>query len=159
MPKFKKCPRCDINYIPLEKEYCEICEAEMRGMSFPEISDDEEGELCPKCGVNYLNEGEKICESCLQEIEKSKSVASSEFEWDGTEPEEEDNNVDEEDIIMPESVSLEALQEEEDWDGEDEKFDDEENFDEEETLSDELEDLDNLDDLDDLDEEDEEDEE
>ena len=25
MAKFKKCPRCDLNYIPIDEDYCSIC--------------------------------------------------------------------------------------------------------------------------------------
>lgn len=140
MPKFKKCPRCDINYITDDKEYCDICAAEMRGITFQEIIDDEdEGELCPKCRINYLNEGETVCESCAalsatEEKQKAGSRIEEEYEWD-KQPEEEES-IDEDDIIMPDVVSLESLAEEENWDEADElgddvaKTDDEADFDE-----------------------------
>ena len=61
MPKMKICPRCEINYIPLDKEYCSICESELKG-----IKAENEENLCPKCGVNYLEDGEKICSECAE---------------------------------------------------------------------------------------------
>lgn len=138
MAKYKKCPRCDINYITEEKEYCDICLAEMRGQVVfedPE-EEEEESELCPKCRINYLNEGEKLCESCAAEMEKRKGPIEKEFEWE-PDAEEEEIEVDEDDIIIPDEVSLESLAEEESWtadDAEDISLDDEdldEDFDEE----------------------------
>ncbi len=116
MAKFKKCPRCEINYIPLEKEYCEICEKEMKGEAhYEEEEDYEEGVLCPRCRVNYLAEGEKLCESCLAEIEKEKEPSAAAFgDWEEEENVDDEEAIDEEDIIMPDELSLEAIAEEED---------------------------------------------
>lgn len=119
MPKFKKCPRCDVNYIPIEQEYCDICEAEMKGIIlFNDTDEEEEAELCPKCHINYLNEGQKVCDLCAAEVEKIKPDEADVFEW---EKEEDELAVDEEDILLPEEVSLEELVEDEAWDGEDEE--------------------------------------
>ena len=30
MSKYKKCPRCEVNYILNDEEYCEICQLEMK---------------------------------------------------------------------------------------------------------------------------------
>lgn len=117
MPKYKKCPRCDVNYIPEEKEYCDICEAEMRGVTFEEIIDDEEAELCPKCHINYLGEGETICEACAALIsEEDKDEA-------GWEKEEEvlEEGLDEDDILLADE---ESLVEDEAWEEETEGEDD-----------------------------------
>ena len=29
MPRYKKCPRCELNYILEEDDYCEVCRAEL----------------------------------------------------------------------------------------------------------------------------------
>ena len=42
MPKYKKCPRCEINYILEDEDYCEICKEELRGISHNEEFKDEE---------------------------------------------------------------------------------------------------------------------
>ena len=42
MPKYKKCPRCDLNYILEEEEYCKICQEELRGISHNTEDLDEE---------------------------------------------------------------------------------------------------------------------
>ena len=79
MPKFKKCPRCEINYIPEDKEYCPICEAEMRGVvdTVPDDDEDLEEGLCPRCHTNYVAEGEKYCEQCLKEMAEKDSSDST----------------------------------------------------------------------------------
>jgi len=127
MPKFKKCPRCDINYIPEDKEYCEICEAEMHGIAFrAELDEEDEAELCPKCRINFLNEGETICESCAALIgveEDEKEEKEEIVTWEKDELEEE-VAVDEDDILMPDEVSLESLAEEEAWEEDEEMGDD-----------------------------------
>lgn len=150
MPKYIKCPRCDINYITEDKEYCDICEAEMKGIAFDEVIDDEEAELCPKCGINFLNEGEKICEGCqalaIQEEKEEARRSRAEYEWDKEPDEEEETELDEDDLIIPDQVSLEGLAEEEDaW----EEGDDPEDPAFAEPIIDELEDIDDIEEGDD----------
>ena len=69
MPKYIKCPRCDLNYIEEDKELCEVCLAERQGrhLRFADIdefgSDDSEAtKLCPICGENYISLTESCCE-------------------------------------------------------------------------------------------------
>ena len=72
MPKYKKCPRCELNYIEEDKDYCDVCLAEMQGgkLRFADLEEDEEEvektELCPVCGENYMRPGEKMCDECRQ---------------------------------------------------------------------------------------------
>ena len=72
--KNKKCPRCELNYIEEDKEYCDVCLAEMQGskLKFADLDDDEEDEkteLCPVCGENYMRPGEKMCDECKKNSE------------------------------------------------------------------------------------------
>lgn len=62
MGKYKKCPRCELNYIREEDDYCEVCKLEMAGEY---LIDDEEELLCPKCKANYIEPGEKLCAYCM----------------------------------------------------------------------------------------------
>lgn len=70
MARYKKCPRCELNYIEIDREFCDVCLAEMRGgrLRFADFDDDEEEEekkeLCPVCGENYILAGEEMCEEC-----------------------------------------------------------------------------------------------
>lgn len=157
MPKYKKCPRCELNYIPVEKEYCSICEAELKGQLFDyDIDEDEEEGLCPRCRVNYVNEGEKYCEQCLAEIEAEKEKShTSEFAWD--EPEDDGSNEDFDDDLIDDDLlvhdSLDAIGEEED------EEDDDEEEQEQDYFEDDIEDIGDIGEEDDDDEDDEEDEE
>ena len=65
MGKYIKCPRCELNWIKEEDEYCDVCKAEMGVEGFTLLEDDEEDEMiCPYCHVNYLENGEKMCSEC-----------------------------------------------------------------------------------------------
>ena len=64
MGKYKKCPRCELNWIPTEEELCEVCKAELgkaSKISLLEEDDEEESEerICPVCKVNYLEPDER----------------------------------------------------------------------------------------------------
>lgn len=72
MAKYKKCPRCELNYIEEDKDYCDVCLAEMQGgkLKFADLDEEdddiEKTELCPVCGENYMRPGEKMCDECKQ---------------------------------------------------------------------------------------------
>ena len=133
MAKYKKCPRCELNYIPIEKEYCALCEQELKGHLMVENDEEDEEEgLCPRCRTNYLNEGEKYCEQCQAEMEAEKEKSLHDDFWE----DEAEETVGDDDMFIDdmlddgEIASLGAL--------EDEEF--EEDFDEEEESQDYFED-------------------
>lgn len=133
MAKYKKCPRCELNYIPIEKEYCALCEQELKGHLIVENDEEDEEEgLCPRCRTNYLNEGEKYCEQCQAEMEAEKEKSLHDDFWEG----EAEETAGDDDMFIDdmlddgEIASLGAL--------EDEEF--EEDFDEEEESQDYFED-------------------
>ena len=94
MVKYGKCPRCELNYIDLDKqEYCDVCIAELKGakLQFADLDDEdfeaidaetEQSELCPVCGVNKISYGEKMCESCKQESEYQDEEEEVDIEKD-----------------------------------------------------------------------------
>lgn len=91
MPRYIKCPRCELNYIEEDKELCEVCLAERQGrhLRFADIDefdvdDVEKTKLCPICGENYIYPNEKYCEDC-----KDKSNLA---EDDDIEPEDEQDD-------------------------------------------------------------------
>ena len=55
MPRYVKCPRCDLNYMLDTEEYCDVCKAELKkGPQLIFAIDDEEDDidaldLCPRC--------------------------------------------------------------------------------------------------------------
>lgn len=149
MPKYKKCPRCDVNWILEEEDYCEVCQNELKGLAkYEELEDEDDADVCPRCGINFLGENETICEQCRLELEEEKTakLLDVEIEKDDWEDFEEDALVEEDDT----EESLEALVDEE-WD-EDEAIAEEE-------LSDDGDDDLSLDDFDEIDFDDEDDEE
>ena len=152
MPKYIKCPRCELNFIIADKqEYCDVCIAEMKGnkLQFADLEDEEleaeleneSMELCPVCGVNNMRFGETMCEACKKQ---------SEYEEDIVEDEEEDEEwksyltEDTEDLSLDEEELAEELAEVEE--------EDEEYAEEEDDFFDD--DLDSLDDLGDDDDDD-----
>ena len=158
MPKYKKCPRCELNYIEEDKDYCDVCLAEMQGgkLRFADMdeeeTDDEKTELCPVCGENYMRPGEKMCEECRQ----SADNYVEEEDIDPDKDEEWRNYLDEEtDDLVLESDGIDI--------GDDfaDDFDDEMEDDyveESESDASSVDDLDYDGDFDDLDDEDDEDE-
>ena len=86
MGKYKKCPRCELNWIPEEEEYCEICKAELAGKV---LDDDYEEEICPVCGVNPLEPGEKMCAECRAKVDRT-GAQEDEYEQE-PQPEAEEN--------------------------------------------------------------------
>ena len=90
MGKYKKCPRCELNWIPTEEELCEVCKAELGKASkicLLEDDDDieEEERICPVCKVNYLEPGEEICAECREEQASSaqNKLDDDDDDWQG----------------------------------------------------------------------------
>lgn len=156
MAKYKKCPRCEINYILEEEEYCEICKQELSGAKHIDDDDidevDDETGLCPICRKNYLNDGETVCEACARRDEYAQSSLNDDI--DEEEPEEPEEDLESGGDDDDWELSLEEMQDEE---FSDEAFDEEEQ-EEEEVSEEELDELDDDIDIDDTDDEDEEDE-
>ncbi|MDR1939858.1 MAG: hypothetical protein LBQ40_03595 [Clostridiales bacterium] len=149
---YKKCQRCDLNYIPEEEDLCLVCKAQLHigDVRLLEDEDDEFLELCPVCRVNFISEDEEMCAVCKSN--KLKSVFVKEEEIDDNWRSFLDEDVpEEEDILIPLS---EIAEEEEEWEDEQE-FEDEEN----KPIEDDFDDFVDLGELGDDDGEDDEDEE
>ncbi|MDR2047366.1 MAG: hypothetical protein LBP79_05675 [Clostridiales bacterium] len=153
MAKYKKCPRCGLNYILEEEEFCIVCKAELHigDVKLLEDEDDDFLELCPVCRVNYISEDEVMCASCRKN--KLKSVFADEDDendekWHAFLDEE---LPEEDEILIPLS---EIAEEEEAW-NEAEEFEDEENPPENDDEDDYEYVIDDLDDIDDEEEDDE----
>ena len=62
---FRKCPRCELNYILDDQPLCTVCRKEVRGESEPsEIVE----ELCSECGEHPALPGSEYCLACLKEM-------------------------------------------------------------------------------------------
>ena len=157
MGKYKKCPRCDLNYILQDEEMCDICKAELgldsRIVLLDDIIDDDEPlKLCPVCRTNYIGMDEDICESCLNSYNRAEN-ADLDDDDDGwrTYLDDDDAKDADEDGIIP----LEDLDDDDDLeeDFEEEQFDDEpDDFDEIDDLLDDVLDEDEDDEEEDFDE-------
>lgn len=160
MGKFKKCPRCDLNYILQEEEMCDICKAELglesKIVLLDDIIDDDEPlKLCPVCKTSYIGMDEDMCENCMSNYKRNEEpeLDDDNDDW-RTYLDDEDTKDADEDEIIP----LEELENDEDF-GDD--FEDEENVEVElddypEDINDDFDDYDD-DDLDDENDEDEDD--
>ncbi len=150
MGKYKKCPRCELNWIAGDEELCEVCKAELGKASsislLEEDEDDSETEerICPICKVNYLEPDEDICAACRAEQAASAAEKTDEDAWQEFVDDEPMSDDDEGE------VSLSQLQDEEF----DEQFEEEE---EEESVDDEPDDFDTYGDVNDYEEDDEDD--
>lgn len=116
MGNYKKCPRCELNWIPNSEEYCDVCKVELGKANIPLIEDEDEElseeRICPECKVNYLEDGEDVCTACRAEkvVKKpeEKAEPTDDEDWrqfvEEDVPAEEDNGTE---------ISLAMLQEEE----------------------------------------------
>lgn len=143
MGKYKRCPRCELNWIPNEEELCEVCKVELGKASKLSLLEDEDDELiglgervCPICKVNYLDADEDICQTCR--LERAEKELDKEDEDEGWE-----EYMDDEEPITPDDdeteVSLSQMQEDEldeldELDEEEEPLDDFEELDEDDLL-------------------------
>lgn len=90
MAKYKKCPRCELNYIKEEEDYCQVCKTEMKLAPDDSLSDDME--LCPVCGQNFMSVDQVMCDDCakkrtlddvVDEIDDdSQETGSKDEDWD-----------------------------------------------------------------------------
>ena len=60
---FIKCPRCELNFIREEEQYCPVCKREMRGEE-----QDDYAELCSICNENPVMPGKDVCYACYKEM-------------------------------------------------------------------------------------------
>lgn len=62
--KYKKCPRCGLNYILMDDELCKVCrdELECKKSIFDDESYDEL--ICPYCDKNPIGIDDIMCAQC-----------------------------------------------------------------------------------------------
>lgn len=86
MAKYKKCPRCELNYILEGEDYCYVCKSEMKHHAENEdmdLLDIEDMELCPICGQNYITEDQTMCDECKGKSKSEGSVDGKDWKEDG----------------------------------------------------------------------------
>ncbi len=132
MVKYAKCPRCELNYIDVEKQqFCDVCIKEMKGLDDePFYTDDEDElmELCPRCGENMMRSGESMCDECKKKMEYEEEA---DVDMDLDADEEWRNYLDEEteepdDLGLDEEFAAEFADEDEEEEYEEEYSEEEE---------------------------------
>jgi hypothetical protein len=158
---YKKCPRCELNYIPREEELCDVCKAELKIIKDKALlSDDEDEILCPVCKQNYISIDDDMCLKCIERLgEKDLPVRDTgEDDWEEFADDEkvaaEDEELDvislseleekEKDEFFEDEDSDDAFSHPDDFedddfddDFEDDDFDDDEDYDDDEDIDDE----------------------
>lgn len=129
MGKYKKCPRCELNYILQDEDMCDVCKAELglesKLVLLDDIIDEDEPlKLCPICKTSYIGMDENMCENCLANYKRNEDSELDEDNDDWRTYLDDDDTEDAQDDVIP----LEELENDEDF-GDD--FEDEENPDDE----------------------------
>ena len=130
MGKYKKCPRCELNYILDSEEMCDICKAEL-GLETDIvllddiIDDDEPLKLCPICKAAYIGLDEDMCENCLAQESRQEELGEESDDWREYLDDDDTKDADEEGDIPLDELDKEFGDEED----EEEEFEDEENMD------------------------------
>lgn len=154
---YKKCPRCELNYIPREEELCDVCKAELKIIKDKALlSDDEDEILCPICKQNYISIDDDMCLKCTERLgEKELPVhESSEDDWD--EFTDEKVAEEEEELNVISLTELEEKEKDEFFEEEDaeSEFSQADDFDDDDFIDDDFDDDDEFDDDDDFDDDD-----
>ena len=99
---FIKCPRCELNYIKEEEQYCSVCRREMKG----EVHEDP-FELCSICNENPVMPGKDVCMVCYKEMTQQQGLHDDAMEENETQ----DVSLDMEDVTDMEEIELDTLPE------------------------------------------------
>ena len=119
--KYKKCPRCELNYIPETEEMCDVCKSELglesKLVLLDDIIDEEEPlKLCPSCKAAYIGMDEDMCENCLARASQqvSDDIDEDNDDWRTYLDDEDTPDPADDDTVIP----LEELDEDDDDDEE-----------------------------------------
>lgn len=99
---FIKCPRCELNYIKEEEQYCSVCKREMKGEAH-----DDPFELCSICNENPVMPGKDVCLMCYKEMTQQQGLRDDSMD----ETETTEVNIDMEDVSEMEEIELDGLPE------------------------------------------------
>jgi predicted amidophosphoribosyltransferase len=78
-----KCPRCELNYIREEEQYCDVCRRELkraqaRGRQIEdEAGDEDEVIICTECGEAPAVRGGELCPACLKEQKRQAELENA----------------------------------------------------------------------------------
>jgi len=97
---FIKCPRCELNYIKEEEQYCSVCKREMKG----EVHEDP-FELCSICNENPVMPGKDVCPVCYKEMKQQQGLHMDNAE----EAETPDVSLDMDDVSDMQEIELDTM--------------------------------------------------
>ena len=97
---FIKCPRCELNYIREEEQYCSVCKREMKG----EVHEDP-FELCSICNENPVMPGKDVCPMCYKEMKQQQGLHVDTVE----EAETPDVSLDMDDVSDMQEIELDTM--------------------------------------------------
>ena len=98
---FIKCPRCELNYIREEEQFCSVCKREMKGESR-----EDPFELCSICNENPVMPGKDVCLICYKEMNQQQGLMGDESmdSDEGT-----DVSLDMEDVSEMDEIALDSM--------------------------------------------------
>ncbi|MBR4434755.1 MAG: hypothetical protein IKS90_01495 [Clostridia bacterium] len=69
---YKKCPKCELNYIRDDQKFCDIC-----ARKYKDVDEDEAQDivLCSECGENPVLKGKDLCSACYKESLRQEQFA------------------------------------------------------------------------------------
>ncbi|MBQ2110669.1 MAG: hypothetical protein II191_02860 [Clostridia bacterium] len=67
---YRKCPKCELNYIRDDQQLCDICSRKYK--SFDE-DETQEVIMCSECGENPAMKGKDLCAECYKESLRQES--------------------------------------------------------------------------------------
>ncbi len=69
---YKKCPKCELNYIRDDQQLCDICSRKYKGF---DEEDQQETVMCSECGENPAMKGKDLCAACYKESLRQERAA------------------------------------------------------------------------------------
>jgi len=97
---FIKCPRCELNYIKEEEQYCSVCKREMKGEAH-----EDPFELCSICNENPVMPGKDVCTVCYKEMKQQQGMHVDNVE----EAETPDVSLDMDDVSDMQEIELDTM--------------------------------------------------
>ena len=97
---FIKCPRCELNYIKEEEQYCSVCKREMKGEVHEDLF-----ELCSICNENPVMPGKDVCPMCYKEMKQQQGLHVDTVE----EAETPDVSLDMDDVSDMQEIELDTM--------------------------------------------------
>ena len=70
---YKKCPKCELNYIRDDQKLCDICSRKYKGFDEEELA---EVVMCSECGEHPAMKGKDLCAACYKESLRQERYAA-----------------------------------------------------------------------------------